>query len=204
MGARGFYSEGLQHKELFMRTALLLIDVQQSFRKRPYWSDEHVEAFLTRCNSLIAACVEAQVPVVRILHVEGEPSKDNPFAVESGQVRALDGLIDFPAAAEFRKSRHSALVGTGLGVWLHQQGIQRLIVAGIRTEQCCETTTRHASDEGWSVDYVSEATLTFDMQTLDGRRLTARDIVQRTEAVLSGRFARVCTVEDIQASFALQ
>jgi nicotinamidase-related amidase len=87
---------------------------------------------------------------------------------------------------------------------LHQQGIQRLIVAGIRTEQCCETTTRHASDEGWSVDYVSEATLTFDMQTLDGRRLTARDIVQRTEAVLSGRFARVCTVEDIQASFALQ
>lgn len=184
-----------------MRTALLLIDVQQSFRQRPYWSEEHVEAFLTRCNALVTACVDAQVPVVRILHVEGDPGEDNPFALESGQVRALDGLIEFPAAAEFRKSRHSALVGTGLGVWLHQQGIQRLIVAGIRTEQCCETTTRHASDEGWTVDYVSEATLTFDMQTLDGQRLAVNDIVKRTEAVLSGRFARVCTVADIQASF---
>jgi nicotinamidase-related amidase len=183
-----------------MQTALLLIDVQQSFRLRPYWSDEHVAAFLNRCNALVAACVNAKVPVVRILHVEGPANKDNPFAVESGQVRPLDGLIDFPAAAEFYKSRHSALVGSGLGVWLHQHGIQKLIVAGIRTEQCCETTTRHASDEGWEVDYVSEATLTFDMQTLDGKLLPAMDIVKRTEAVLSGRFARISTVADIQAS----
>jgi nicotinamidase-related amidase len=185
-----------------MQTALLLIDVQQSFRLRPYWSDEHVPAFLERCNALVAACVKAKVPVVRILHVEGPANKDNPFAVESGQVRPLDGLIDFAAAAEFHKSRHSALVGTGLGVWLHQQGINKLIVAGIRTEQCCETTTRHASDEGWAVQYVSEATLTFDMQTLDGHRLAASDIVKRTEAVLSGRFARVCSVDEVASSLA--
>jgi nicotinamidase-related amidase len=183
-----------------MQTALLLIDVQQSFRLRPYWSDEHVAAFLDRCNALVTACVDAKVPVVRILHVEGPATKENAFAVESGQVRPLDGLIDFPAAGEFYKSRHSALVGSGLGVWLHQQGIQKLIVAGIRTEQCCETTTRHASDEGWAVDYVSEATLTFDMQTLDGERLSVRDIVKRTEAVLSGRFARICTVADVADS----
>jgi nicotinamidase-related amidase len=183
-----------------MPTALLLIDVQQSFRLRPYWSDEHVAAFIDRCNALVTTCVQAKVPVIRILHVEGPASKDNAFAVESGQVRPLDGLIDFPAAAEFQKSRHSALVGTGLAVWLHQHGIHKLIVAGIRTEQCCETTTRHASDEGWAVDYVSEATLTFDMQTLDGQRLSARDIVQRTEAVLSGRFARICTVAEVAAS----
>ncbi|XVJ71018.1 MAG: isochorismatase family protein [Rhizobacter sp.] len=183
-----------------MQTALLLIDVQQSFRLRPYWSDEHVAAFLDRCNALVAACVKAKVPVVRILHVEGPKNIDNPFAVESGQVRPLDGLIDFPAAAEFQKSRHSALVGTGLGVWLHQQGIQKLIVAGIRTEQCCETTTRHASDEGWTVQYVSEATLTFDMQTLDGKLLPAMDIVKRTEAVLKDRFAQICTTAEIEAS----
>lgn len=184
-----------------MQSALLLIDVQESFRQRPYWREEHVESFLTHCNALVGACVAARVPVLRILHVEGDPVPGNPFALESGQVRPLTGLIDVPAAAEFRKSRHSALVGTGLGVWLHQQGVQRLIVAGIRTEQCCETTTRHASDEGWAVDFVSQATLTFDMQTLDGQRLAATDIVKRTEAVLSGRFARVSTVADIQASF---
>ena len=88
--------------------------------------------------------------------------------VGGGLVRPLDGLQPHDAAITVEKHRHSALVGTGLAVWLHQHGIRRLIVAGIRTEQCCETTTRHASDEGWEVDYVTEATLTFDMTTPAG------------------------------------
>ena len=49
----------------------------------------------------------------------------------------------------------------------------RLIVAGIRTEQCCETTTRHASDEGWAVDFVAEATFTTAMRTPSGQSMRA-------------------------------
>jgi nicotinamidase-related amidase len=86
-------------------------------------------------------------------------------------------------------------VGTGLDVWLTQRGIQRLIVSGIRTEQCCETTTRHASDLGWTVDYVIDATLTFEMQQPDGETLSAHDIKMRTATVLQDRFARICSVE---------
>ena len=104
-------------------------------------------------------------------------------------------LQPFDAALVVEKHRHSALVGSGLPVWLHSQGIRRLIVAGIRTEQCCETTTRHASDEGWEVDYVTEATLTFDMTTPAGHTLNAAQIRERTETVLAGRFATICTVE---------
>src|SRR5213076_2673641 len=95
--------------------------------------------------------------------------------------------------------RHSALVGTGLPVWLHQQGIKRLIVAGIRTEQCCETTARHASDEGWAVDYVTEATLTFAMKTPAGGTLSAAQLRERTETVLAGRFATLCSVDEALA-----
>ena len=93
--------------------------------------------------------------------------------------------------AVFHKSKHSALVGTGLDVWLLERGVRRLIVSGIRTEQCCKTTARHASDRGWSVDYVTEATLTFAMTHPDGRRFGPADIKARTELVLAGRFARV-------------
>ena len=178
-----------------MNTALLLIDVQQSFRLRPYWDEAASGLFLECSNALIAGCVARGVAIVRILHSDGPAEISNPFAMESGQVRALDGLAPFEAAAQFIKHRHSALVGTGLSVWLRQQGIGRLIVAGIRTEQCCETTTRHASDEGFSVDFCAEATLTFDMQHLDGSPLTAPDIVARTAAVLVGRFASICTVQ---------
>jgi nicotinamidase-related amidase len=177
-----------------MNTALILIDVQESFRQRPYWVEDDSKPFLARVNQLVDGCASRGVPIVRILHNDGPADSANPFAIESGHVRPLDGLAPFEAAAEFVKHRHSALVGTGLTVWLHQHGIGRLIIAGIRTEQCCETTARHASDEGWTVDYVAEATLTFDMKHLDGSKLSAADIVARTSAVLTDRFATICSV----------
>lgn len=182
-----------------MPTALLLIDVQQSFVHRPYWSETDLPAFLAASNALIAGCMARRVPIVRIFHTDGPRTAANAFAPESGLIRPLDGLAPFDAALTVEKHRHSALVGTGLAVWLHQQGIARLIVAGIRTEQCCETTTRHASDEGWTVDFVTDATLTFDMRTPAGDTLTAAQIRERTATVLAGRFATLCSVDEALA-----
>lgn len=182
-----------------MQTALILIDVQQSFMARPYWRDADAAVFLERTNTLLAGAAARGIPVVRIFHSDGPRNAQNPFAPESGLIRPLDGLAPFDAAVTFEKHRHSALVGTGLPVWLHQQGIQRLIVAGIRTEQCCETTTRHASDEGWEVDFAGEATLTFEMKTPAGGTLSAAQIRERTETVLADRFATLCSVAEALA-----
>lgn len=177
-----------------MKTCLLVIDVQESFRHRPTFTERDLPAYLAAQNALIQGCVQHDVPVLRVFHCDGPRVADNPFAAEFGHVRPLQGLTDFAAAVTFIKSRHSALVGTGLDVWLTQHGISRLIISGIRTEQCCETTTRHASDLGWEVDFVPEATLTFDMRQPDGKPLTAADIVARTATVLQGRFATLCSV----------
>jgi nicotinamidase-related amidase len=182
-----------------MKTCLLVIDVQESFRHRPYYTEANVPAYLEAQNALIAGCVAAGLPVVRIFHTDGPDEPDNAFAPSSGLIRPLEGLVNFEVAATFIKHRHSALVGTGLDVWLTQQGIQRLIISGIRTEQCCETTTRHASDLGWQVDFVTEATLTFNMTQPDGQVLSAHDIAMRTATVLHDRFANVCTVEQALA-----
>lgn len=176
-----------------MTTCLIVIDVQESFRHRPYFTAQDLPIYLQAQNALIEGCAARGVPVVRVFHSDGPETPENPFSQASGHVHALDGLADFEAAATFTKSRHSALVGTGLDVWLTQNGIQRLIVSGIRTEQCCETTTRHASDLGWEVDYALDATLTWDMVQPDGKTLSAADIKARTATVLQGRFATVCT-----------
>lgn len=182
-----------------MKSCLIVIDVQESFRHRPYSTERDIPGYLSAQNALIEGCVVRGVPVVRVLHTDGPADAGNPFAEESGHVRPLHGLVAFSEAARFVKHRHSALVGTGLDVWLTEHGIQRLIVSGIRTEQCCETTTRHASDLGWQVDYVTDATLTFDMQQPDGTTLSAADIKARTATVLAGRFATLCTVEQALA-----
>lgn len=176
-----------------MTTALLVIDAQESFRHRPYFTEADLPAYLAAQNALIEACVARGVPVVRVLHADSTDAA-NPFSLASGHVRPIDGLADFEAAATFVKSRHSALVGTGLDVWLTERGIRHLVVSGIRTEQCCETTTRHASDLGFRVDYVPEATLTFDMRNEDGSVLSVRELKQRTVTVLKDRFATICGV----------
>jgi nicotinamidase-related amidase len=177
-----------------MKSCLVLVDVQESFRHRPYFSERELPAFLEAQNALIEGAQRHGVPIVRIFHVDGPKTAANAFALESGHVRPIEGLREVQPAATFHKSRHSALVGTGLDVWLTQNGIQRLVVSGIRTEQCCETTTRHASDLGFAVDYVTDATLTFDMTNEDGSTLTAAAIRQRTATVLRDRFATICTV----------
>ena len=174
--------------------ALLVIDVQESFRHRPFWTDTDVPAFTKHLQALIDGAVARGIPVLQVFHV----AEAGPFSLDSGHIRTLEPIMIAPAAT-FHKHRHSALVDTGLTGWLTQHGIRRLIVSGIRTEQCCETTARHASDSGWQVDYVTEATLTFAMTHPDGRRFEADDIKARTELVLMDRFARIATVEQALA-----
>jgi len=172
-------------------TALLVVDVQESFRHRPYWSESDMPGFTKSLRGLIDGAQSRKIPVIQIFHVE----ESGPFSLDSGCVVPLRDVC-FTADAVFQKRSHSALIGSGLDVWLTQRGIRRVIVCGIRTEQCCETTTRHASDLGYQVDYVTDATLTFPMTDRHGREWTPEQIKARTELVLDGRFARIATVAE--------
>ncbi|MEP6483808.1 MAG: isochorismatase family protein [Rudaea sp.] len=171
-------------------SALLVIDVQNSFRDRPYWNDADALPFVAKIQTLIDGAAARGVPVIQILHVE----ESGAFSIASGLVTTMSGISIDPTAV-FHKGRHSAFVGSGLDVWLVRNGIRNVVVSGIRTEQCCETTARHASDLGYDVDYVTEATLTFPMVDRNGRLWSASDIRERTELVLEDRFARIVTVD---------
>ncbi|HZR36074.1 MAG TPA: isochorismatase family protein [Nevskia sp.] len=175
-------------------TALLVIDVQESFRHRPYWSEAGLPAFVERQQALIDGARAGSIAVVQVLHVEDH----GVFSPASGHVTALRGLRIEPELV-IHKRRHSALVGSPLPVWLAERGVRRIIVSGIRTEQCCETTARHASDSGYAVDFVGEATLTFPMTDRHGRTWSAAEIRARTELALDQRFARVATVAEALA-----
>jgi nicotinamidase-related amidase len=154
-----------------------------------------VLSFVEHLQRLIDGAKSRKISVIQIFHVE----ESGPFSMASGYVVPLEGL-SFTADAVFYKRSHSALVGSGLDVWLVQHGIHRLIVSGIRTEQCCETTTRHASDSGYQIDYVTDATLTFPMTDRYGRKWAPDEIKVRTELVLDERFARIVTVEQALVS----
>ncbi|ANQ86918.1 isochorismatase family protein [Azoarcus olearius] len=176
------------------RSALIIIDVQQSFPHAPYWREDDLPAFRNALLELEAGCRARGVPVVHIFHIA-----QGPFAADSGLIHALPWLPE-PADAVFHKHTHNAFTDTGLDLWLRRRGIDHLIISGIRTEQCCETTARVGSDIGYRVDFVTAATLTFPMTHAgSGRTFSAEDIKTRTELVLAGRFARIAGVEEVLA-----
>lgn len=178
------------------KSALLIIDVQQSFMHMPFWPLGNLAPFQQALLRLDAGCRQADVPVVHIFHIDN----DGPFRADSGLIQPMDWLPGHPAA-RFDKHVHNAFTDTGLDVWLRRRGVQRLIISGIRTEQCCETTARVGSDLGYAVDFVSEATLTFPMTHAGtGQAFSAQDITTRTELVLVNRFARIVNVDTCLSS----
>ena len=178
------------------KAALIIIDVQQSFMHMPFWPLGNVAPFQRALLKLDAGCRAALVPIVHIFHV----GKAGAFRADSGLVQPIDWLPD-QASVRFEKHTHNAFTDTGLDLWLRRQGVQRLIISGIRTEQCCETTARVGSDLGYEVDFVSEATLTFPMtHSVTGQTFSAQDITTRTELVLADRFARIVSVDTCLSS----
>jgi nicotinamidase-related amidase len=183
-----------------MQQALIVIDVQESFRKRPYWRADELPAFARNIQSLSDCARGRGIPIAQVFHEELTDDAANPFSRSSGLVRPMAEL-SLRADAVFHKHVHSALFGkTAAGVtledWLRHQRVEEVLISGIRTEQCCETTARHASDVGFKVRYVTDATLTFPMQSRSGREFSAAEIRERTELVLEGRFARIVTAAD--------
>ncbi|MDF8263490.1 cysteine hydrolase family protein [Luteipulveratus flavus] len=191
-----------------MTTALLVIDVQQSFTVRPSWTAVSRPDIADRVARLVTHARAEQQEVVWVLHAE--PGSGGPFDPDQGHVRLMDGLA--PAAGEpvLTKTSRNAFTTTGLAQLLTQRGVDRLVITGIQTEQCCETTARVAADLGYDVDFVTEATATFpiahrdapaerdlDAVLADPTTLGAAAIEERTEYALAGRFARILTMEQV-------
>jgi nicotinamidase-related amidase len=175
------------------KTALLVIDVQHSFFQRDYWVDGGFEAYQANQQRLVDIAREQGWSVVYILHNE----EQGAFSPQSGYVRLMDFLQPQPGEPTFNKHVHNALTESGLQAWLQENGITKLVISGIRTEQCCETTARVASDLGYEVDFVLDATHTFPMQhPLSGEVVSADAIRSHTALVLSGRFATIRSVSD--------
>jgi len=178
-----------------MNQALLVIDVQESFKHRPYWRANELPTFVENVQTLIDRAKARGIPTVQVFHQELEDDPSDPFSKSSGFVKPMVEIALKPDAI-FHKNVHSAMFGktadyVTLESWLRHKGVGELLVTGIRTEQCCETTTRHASDLGFKVRYVTDATLTFPMQSRSGREFSPSEIRERTELVLDGRFAQI-------------
>lgn len=174
------------------RSALLVIDVQDSFKLGPRWEKRSNPRFEENLTRLIGAYRAAGLPVIYFLHTDPDPG----FETTSPHFRLMDFVVPAPGEPVLVKNTRNAFTSTNLGELLAEKDIRRVVVTGISTEQCCETTTRVAADLGYDVDFVTEATRTFPIADPEtGDVFPTDEIIRRTELVLRGRFATIATVD---------
>lgn len=196
-----------------MTRALIVVDVQESFRRREMWRAVHNPRITDRVTELAAAARAAGELVVWVLHAE--PGTGTVFDPESGHVRLMSELEPRPDEPVLTKTSHNAFTTTNLQQLLTSRGVREIVVCGIRTEQCCETTARVGSDLGFGVTFVTDATATFptphwsapaDLTVeeilADPRTLSAEAMAERTEYALAGRFATIATTAELTGQWA--
>ncbi|MEV6009582.1 isochorismatase family protein [Streptomyces sp. NPDC051976] len=192
-------------------TALIVIDVQESFRQRESWQAASDPEVAVKVGRLVAHARERGQLVVWVLH--SEPGTGTVFDPATGHVRLIEGLARQDGEPLLTKTSHNAFTTTNLQQILTERGVRSLITCGIRTEQCVETTTRLGSDLGYDVTFVVDATATEPIShpdapagrplaevLADPRTLGTADIIARTEYALAGRFATVTTVKELTGS----
>jgi nicotinamidase-related amidase len=190
------------------RAALVVIDVQESFRQRPIWAYASRPDIGGQVDRLVGAARSRGDLVVWVLHAE--PGTGTVFDPALGHVRLIDGLSPVEGEPTLVKTSHNAFTTTNLQQLLTLAGIRDVTVCGIRTEQCVETTTRVGADLGYEMTFVIDATVTFptphrDLPAdapleeilADPRTLSTDAMIDRTEYALAGRFATIRTVAEL-------
>ncbi|MFD6186293.1 cysteine hydrolase family protein [Streptomyces goshikiensis] len=183
--------------------ALLVIDVQKGFDDAPFWGPRNNPAAEANIAALMDAWEATGRPLVLVRHTSLRPGSvlaaDHPghafkdFVEERGARAAL--VID--------KTVNSSFYGTpDLAEWLTARGVGQLVVAGIQTNMCVETTARMAGNLGYDVLVPLDATHTFDLTAgPEGPTLTADQLATATAVNLQGGgFAHVVTTEALLAA----
>jgi nicotinamidase-related amidase len=175
--------------------ALILVDVQRGFDDEGYWGPRNNPAAETNMARLLAAWRERGEPVVFVRHDSDTPG--SPL-VPGTPGNAFKPEITGEPDLLLTKSVHSAFLGRpALGPWLDERGIRTVVVAGIQTNRCCETTARMGGDLGYRVLFVLDATYTFGETALDGSAVTADEFARLTAANLRDNFADVVSTDEL-------
>lgn len=187
------------------RTALVNVDMQNCFvHGSPFSAPDGLEV-LDRINWVAAACRGAGIVVIhtcQVVHPDGSnigvlgeiaPIVKEGIINKGSESAALhQGLVIDPRDILLEKPRFGAFHGTDLELILRSRSIETIIVTGIATNVCCETTAREAAVRDFRVFFLSDGTTTFDIGDI-----SAAELKRATCATLGLLFAQVLTVDQM-------
>lgn len=176
-------------------SALIVVDVQRGFDDAEYWGPRNNPDCEANISLLIEAWRSQGWPLVYVKHNSETPS--SPLAVGSKGNEFKDVVKGKPDLL-VEKTVHSAFYGEpDLDAWLRSNEISGVAVCGIQTNMCCETTARMASDLGYEMLFVEDATHTFDIVTPTKKVYRAREVARYSALSIADEFGRVVRTSDL-------
>lgn len=156
------------------KLALIVIDMQNEFL-----SD--VKPILSELNAAIASARKASIPIFFTQHGHENPDVDVKTSVlvrwwtPSGSIRKgsnnwklVDGLnVTTDDTIIDEKKTYDAFYQTRLKSLLDERGVDTVIISGVLTQFCCETTARSAFVQNFNVIFLSDGTGPMCQSTLD-------------------------------------
>jgi isochorismate hydrolase len=144
------------------RCALLAIDMQNYFQRiaRPV---------LKNILKVIQSSRPPNIPIILTQHGHTDPNSDGGMLGQWWGELIVGGTEDWKFLPEMKiepndtiiaKKRYSAFFGTDLDKILRSRGIQDLIISGVMTNLCCETTARDAFMRDYRVFFLIDGTAT--------------------------------------------
>jgi len=144
------------------QACLLVIDLQNYFK-------QIVQPVFGNILKVIQSCRKTNIPIIFTQHGHTDPSWDGGglekwwgelIIVGSEDWKFLPGMTVDPGDTILPKKRYSAFFETDLDERLRSRGIKDLIISGVMTNLCCETTARDAFMRDYRVFMLIDGTAT--------------------------------------------
>ncbi|SES17644.1 Nicotinamidase-related amidase [Streptomyces sp. yr375] len=182
--------------------ALVVVDVQKGFDESDFWGPRNNPGADDNIAALIDVWQGTGRPVVFVRHDSAGPRSPLRPGYEGNDLKEYVARRRGKGAGPelfVTKTVNSAFLGTpDLGAWLRAGGISQIVVVGIQTNMCVETTARMGGNLGYDVVVAYDATHTFDLEGPFGWRRSAEELAQATAVSLhGGGFARVVRTKEV-------
>lgn len=178
-------------------SALLIIDMQNAFLEPGAMLEAPMgRDIIARLVKLIAECRNLGVPVIWVrldssapyggLLLEKYPSLREQQVLYKG-THSFDLFSDMPAPLEKEfhivKHKYDAFHRTDLDTLLRNIGADTVIITGVTTNCCCESTARSAFEHDYKVAFTSDGTAAFEQRLHEATLGTVRELFGRVLSV---------------------
>jgi biuret amidohydrolase len=194
-------------------TAVVVVDMQNDFLvpDAPYESVPARE-MIDEVNGLLTAARDAGIPVIFTAHSHRPDGSDlgavkylHPLTAEGRAMKEGSPGVELYPKVDIQESdyvvpkrRFSGFYATDLELLLRNLGVEVLVIAGVATNVCCESTARDAFFRDFKVVFLTDGNGTFDHPDVGFGQFSAQEVQAHTLTNIVMYFGEVASIAEVK------